>query len=220
MQFRVRPLEDGVYEIQEVESGEVFKLNVNTMQATKPLDELTLAAVMQALTEYGIVEQQNGSYGATERGAESGNPERIPQLNGIDAWNAQFNSYSPSGFRASGNFGTAGVGSGGTPGWVSSVGGSWGSSPSGWNRGGWSPDPGPSQLWQLMNQGYSRDDAFRVMGGVQPLAALQNQVQETENLINQNAQQSTPEPIPNVSQRNREKFGFNAKDMLQASMYK
>lgn len=191
MQFETRPVGDGVYEIRNVETGDQFLINVNTMQTSIQLDELTRTALMAALEEFGIVVQDNGTYMATERGSQSAPPKRVQreQLSGKAAWDAQF-------------------GKKGTPDWVSTVGGSWGSSPSGWNNGGWQADPGPSMLYQLKQQGYSDADAHRIMNGYEPvwgenllslneltLDQSRQMVAEIENALNSQVAPSPSRPV-------------------------
>lgn len=158
-----------VNENGEADPAGTFAIRLDDPNWFVGLDELTKAAVQQAIDDARrqIVDPK------TEQKEDRVEPPQQPR--GKSAFDMQFKSYSPTGFKASGGFGTQG--------------GAWDSySPSGWNSdGGWSINPGPSPMYNYMQQGYSKDDAIRLMAGMQPLQAIQQQVAETQQLITQNA---------------------------------
>ena len=162
-----------VNENGEADANATFAVRLDDPNWYLGLDELTRAAVQKAIED------------ARTKVEDPKKPKAPEQPRGKSAFDSQFDSYDPTGFKSSGGWGTQGA--------------AWNSyDPSGWNSpGGWSLNPGPSPIYQYMQQGYSKDDAIRQMYGMQPLQAVQQQVAATQNLMNQNAQN-----VQNTQQQN------------------
>ncbi len=134
--WSVDPQDDGTYVITNTQTNESYTWVRGGDNSHVP-QEVYQQIVDAMLSHY----EQGGSAGVPDKQGIDDLPR------GKQAFNEQFHSHSPSGFGASGGFGTQGA--------------HWSSySPSGWNSpGGWDLSPGPSNMWRWMQQGYDKDTA-------------------------------------------------------------